>query len=241
MKAADFSPAGIRYRGLLIALLVLGLWAASLVLALRWPGFDVLRWQAWAVALPWMLLQMHLFTGVFITAHDAMHGVVVPAHPRLNHLMGWVCATAFVFNRYDVLLPKHHLHHRHAGTPGDPDFHKGNPGFWRWYLDFALEYIRWPQILLAAILFNLLHHFAGLPVQNLLIFWALPSILSTLQLFFFGTYRPHMGEHAPGNRHRSRSQAKNHVVAFLTCYFFGYHYEHHDNPATPWWRLWRLR
>jgi beta-carotene ketolase (CrtW type) len=27
----------------------------------------------------------------------------------------------------------------------------------------------------------------------------------------------------------------------LSCYFFGYHFEHHDSPGTPWWRLWRVK
>jgi beta-carotene ketolase (CrtW type) len=31
------------------------------------------------------------------------------------------------------------------------------------------------------------------------------------------------------------------VWAFVSCYFFGYHYEHHDSPATPWWLLWRVK
>jgi beta-carotene ketolase (CrtW type) len=27
------------------------------------------------------------------------------------------------------------------------------------------------------------------------------------------------------------------VWAFISCYFFGYHYEHHDQPYLPWWKL----
>jgi beta-carotene ketolase (CrtW type) len=86
-----------------------------------------------------------------------------------------------------------------------------------------------------AILFNVLK--LWLPQSNLLLFWVAPSLLSTFQLFYFGTYLPHKGEH--DNRHQSRSQKKNHVAAFFSCYFFGYHYEHHDSPGTPWWRLWK--
>ncbi|MEL7193577.1 MAG: fatty acid desaturase, partial [Bacteroidota bacterium] len=36
-------------------------------------------------------------------------------------------------------------------------------------------------------------------------------------------------------------QKRNHMWAFLTCYFFGYHFEHHDSPNTPWWKLWELK
>jgi beta-carotene ketolase (CrtW type) len=74
---------------------------------------------------------------------------------------------------------------------------------------------------------------------NLLLFWVLPSLLSTLQLFYFGTWLPHRGEH--DNPHHSRTLKKNHLLAFLTCYFFGYHFEHHQAPGMPWWRLWRTK
>ncbi len=67
----------------------------------------------------------------------------------------------------------------------------------------------------------------------------IPAGLSTLQLFYFGTYLPHMGEET--NAHHSHSQSKNHLWAFISCYFFGYHFEHHDSPGTPWWRLWRVK
>jgi beta-carotene ketolase (CrtW type) len=39
------------------------------------------------------------------------------------------------------------------------------------------------------------------------------------------------------NKQQSRSQRKNHVWAFISCYFFGYHYEHHAQPYLPWWKL----
>jgi beta-carotene ketolase (CrtW type) len=27
----------------------------------------------------------------------------------------------------------------------------------------------------------------------------------------------------------------------LSCYFFGYHYEHHESPQTPWWKLYQIK
>jgi hypothetical protein len=46
----------------------------------------------------------------------------------------------------------------------------------------------------------------GAPLGNLLLFWALPSILSSLQLFYFGTYLPHRHEEAEfADEHRARS------------------------------------
>ena len=186
-----------------------------------------------------ILIQTHLFTGLFITAHDAMHGSVAPNHPKLNHAIGKLCTTLFLFNSYRILRPKHYKHHRHVGTAQDPDYHKGNPGFFSWYIDFLKEYITWKQLLLAAITFNLAQFV--FPQLNLILYWVIPSILSTFQLFYFGTYVPHKGEHDADNVHKSRSQPLNHLKAFFSCYFFGYHYEHHDTPRTPWWRLWKER
>lgn len=221
-------------QGVSIALLIIALWTSSLYAALATP-LD----YAHPLTYLWMLAQMHLFTGLFITAHDAMHGVVAPAYPKLNHLIGRVCALLFVYNSYDRLRPKHYLHHRHVATEGDPDYHDGHTNFFRWYLKFLREYVSWWQVLAAAITFNLVA--IWFPKENLVMFWIIPSLLSTLQLFYFGTYLPHRGEHAPENSHRSRSQAPNHVWAFLSCYFFGYHYEHHAHPTTPWWKLWKVK
>ena len=76
---------------------------------------------------------------------------------------------------------------------------------------------------------------------KLILYYVVPSILSTLQLFYFGTYLPHRGEHAADNVHKARSQSKNHLLAFVSCYFFGYHYEHHDQPWVPWWLLYTTK
>jgi beta-carotene ketolase (CrtW type) len=123
-----------------------------------------------------------------------------------------------------------------VATDQDPDYHASGK-FLIWYLSFIRQYVTVWQILLMAVTFNILKLF--LPTENLIAFWMLPAMLSTLQLFFFGTYLPHMGEST--NKHHSNSQAKNHFWAFISCYFFGYHYEHHDSPGTPWWRLWRVK
>lgn len=215
-------------KGLLIAWSIILLWAISLVF---WVQFEI----SWTNPLTYLgiLIQMHLYTGLFITAHDAMHGVV-SSHKQINHATGWIAAILFSYNFYWKLFPKHHQHHRHVATDEDPDYHaSGN--FLIWYLSFIRQYVSIWQILLMAVSFNILK--LWLPTENLIVFWMLPAILSTLQLFYFGTYLPHRGE--SDNPHHSRSQAKNHVWAFLSCYFFGYHFEHHDSPGTPWWRLWR--
>jgi beta-carotene ketolase (CrtW type) len=222
----------MKYPGLWIGIAIILLWSA--VLAFNFQ-YDVEYGSLWTYLL--MLLQAHLFTGLFITAHDAMHGTVAPGNKGLNHAIGRLCALLFIFNSYNKLLPKHHEHHRHAGTYEDPDYHRGNANFFVWFIHFAREYVTIWQIVAAAITYNLLA--LVIPKENLILFWIIPSFLSMFQLFFFGTYLPHRGEHAPDNKHRARSQRKNHLWAFLSCYFFGYHYEHHDAPWTPWWKLWQ--
>jgi beta-carotene ketolase (CrtW type) len=41
--------------------------------------------------------------------------------------------------------------------------------------------------------------------------------------------------------HRARTQKRNHLKAMLTCYFFGYHHEHHLFPRVPWWQLYQTK
>lgn len=217
------------WKGVLIALVVITLWSVSLVALLNYE----LSYRN-PLTYFFILLQAHLYTGVFITAHDAMHHTVSP-NKRLNHAIGWLCATLFAFNYYPTLYRKHHMHHRFVATEDDPDYHHGT--FWVWYLSFARQYITLGQLILMGITFNLLILY--FPQENVLLYWALPSIISTFQLFYFGTYLPHRD--APDNKHKSRSQSKNHWLAFLSCYFFGYHYEHHNAPATPWWRLYKVK
>ncbi|WP_439489326.1 fatty acid desaturase [Algoriphagus sp.] len=217
-------------KGILIASGIISLWLVSLIFLLNYP----ISWTDPVVYLG-ILIQMHLYTGLFITAHDAMHGLV-SSHKQLNKSIGWISALLFSFNFYARLFPKHHEHHRFVATAQDPDYHNSD-NFFAWYISFIRQYVTVWQILLMAITFNVLKLF--LPTENLIIFWMLPAILSTFQLFYFGTYLPHKGE--IDNQHHSTTQTKNHLWAFLSCYFFGYHYEHHDSPGTPWWRLWRVK
>lgn len=215
-----------RWMGLIWTGVILGLWTVSLVVGLRVQ----IDWTQPLFYL-WFLVQTHLYTGIFITAHDAMHNSLSP-WKRVNTFMGWLCATLFAFNYYPALLRNHHRHHRHVATDNDPDVHP-NHGFWGWYLRFLRSYLTVPQFILMAITFNVLRLYV--PVPNLIFFWMAPAVLSTLQLFYFGTWLPHRAP--PDNVHRSRSQAPNHLWAFLSCYFFGYHYEHHAHPWVPWWAL----
>ena len=108
-----------------------------------------------------------------------------------------------------------------------------------WFGAFFAEYLTVGQIarlMAASAVYVLL---LGVPMDRVLLLWALPAILSAFQLFYFGTYLPHRAEEAEafGDRHRARSNDFSWTLSLLTCFHFGYHHEHHDNPSVPWWRL----
>lgn len=216
-------------KGVLVGMTIIMLWVLSLGALLQF--YDV----SWSNPLTYffVLLQTHLYTGLFITAHDAMHGAVSASNKKLNNAIGWLAATLFAYNSYKKLFPKHHMHHRFVASDKDPDYHHGK--FLPWYIKFAREYVSIWQILLMAGTYELL--LLAFPKANVIIYYIIPSLLATLQLFYFGTYLPHRGEH--DNRHKSRTQKKNHLWAFVSCYFFGYHYEHHNAPGVPWWQLYK--
>ncbi|WP_242157476.1 fatty acid desaturase [Aestuariivivens sediminis] len=218
--------------GLIIGFLIIFIWYASLMGLLNWD----LRYTNPLVYIA-VLWQTHLFTGLFITAHDAMHGSI-SKHKKWNYFMGWITSFLFAFNFYDRLLIKHHEHHRFVATDQDPDYHESG-NFWLWYWTFIKKYTTLKQLILMTISLQVLRFI--FPLENLLLFWILPGILSTFQLFYFGTYIPHKNGHEHPNKHKSKTLNKNHVLAFLSCYFFGYHYEHHDAPGVPWWRLWQMK
>jgi beta-carotene ketolase (CrtW type) len=184
-------------------------------------------------------LQCWLNVGLFIVAHDAMHGSLAPFRPRVNRRVGQLCLALYAGFSYDRLIGKHFAHHRHSGTELDPDFHAEGPHrFWPWFLTFLRRYFGLREFLtLAGLLATYLVIFRVRP-ENALLFWALPAIVSSLQLFYFGTYLPHRHEDAPfDDRHNARSSGFSWPVSLLTCFHFGHHHEHHEHPNVPWWRL----
>ena len=228
------SLAPYRWRGVAIAATIASLWAGALTIGLAGavPGGAI-------GATGWVVLTGFLYTGLFITAHDAMHGLVAPAHPRLNHGIGRLASWLYAAMPYDTLHTAHHEHHAHPVTDDDPDYHGGEGDrFWPWYLRFFLRYATATQFVVMGIVFNVLHHACGVGLGELWLFWVLPQVLSTLQLFGVGTWLPHRtGPYEVDDHHHARSLSLPPLASFLACYHFGYHYEHHAYPFVPWWRL----
>ena len=197
------------------------------------------------------LVQVWLSVGLFIVAHDCMHGSLAPGRPGLNAAVGRVVLFLYAGFPWRPLLLKHHAHHRHAGTADDPDFDHENPDRpVRWYLAFMSEYLSWRLfgwVTLLATLYSaalvVLHPDGAWRWLHVFAFWLFPSLLASIQLFWFGTFLPHRHEAAGGfaDRHNSRSNAYPTWLSLITCFHFGYHHEHHLAPSVPWWRLPALR
>ncbi|MBD2024674.1 fatty acid desaturase, partial [Leptolyngbya sp. FACHB-711] len=107
-----------------------------------------------------------------------------------------------------------------------------------WYLHFMQGYWSWRRLVGLMVIFNLAEFCLHIPEKNLVLFWVIPSIASSLQLFFFGTFLPHREpEGGYPSAHRAKTFALPTLLSFLACYHFGYHEEHHEYPRVPWWRL----
>ncbi len=234
VQAKDYTS--FRWRGVFIATLIHVVWFGLLGLTLS--GQAPMQEHP-LVAIAWVLALTMAYTGMFITAHDAMHDLVAPQHPKLNHTFGRMALLLFAAMDYHALRRAHGDHHATPSTPNDPDYHEPDGGgFLRWYLGFVRQYITWRQVITMAIAFNVLHHLLDVSLLQLWLFWIAPQILSTLQLFFFGTWLPHReGPYEGTGPTRTRTVHLPVWLSALTCYHFGYHWEHHAWPFVPWWRL----
>ncbi|QSQ23456.1 fatty acid desaturase [Pyxidicoccus parkwayensis] len=222
--------------GVVLALGILGAWGGHLVFLFTARGLP------WDAPLTWLhiLLQAWLCTGLFITGHDAMHGTVSRLR-WVNEVVGTVACFLFAGLSYRRLVVNHRAHHARPTGDDDPDFSTRTQAFWPWLATFMVRYTTLPQLGVMAAKFNVFV-FLGVSQPRILGFWVVPALLGTLQLFYFGTYLPHRRPHtvdmAP---HHARTLPRNHLWAMMSCYFFGYHWEHHESPGTPWWRLWRMK
>lgn len=220
--------------GPILALAVAAAWAGLL-----WAGLVGADWsRLWPLIPVAVLLQCWLYVGIFIIVHDAIHGTLAPGRPRANRAIGRTLAFLYAGFSFDRLARKHHDHHEHSGTADDPDFAPDTPdALVPWYLRFFGTYFGWREFALIAAASALLV-LAGVPLWRLLTFWALPSILSSVQLFYFGTYLPHRHEEdAFEDRHNARSLEMPWLLSLLSCFHFGHHHTHHAMPWVPWWRL----
>ena len=227
--------------GMALGLCIIAAWTALHVYGVFF--MDLARWLP--ALMLWVVLTW-LSVGIYIVAHDAMHGSLCPANraagDRIGALAVWLYA-GFTFSR---LVPKHHAHHRNPGSNDDPDFAPATPyRALRWYGQFMKAYFG-PREMLGMALRVGAYLLLGARLENILLFFALPGLLSSFQLFYFGTFLPHRHLQETGaagfaDWHRARSNDYGSLMSLLTCFHFGYHHEHHLHPGEPWWRLPTLR
>ena len=235
IKLPEILKSESKNRGIIIAFLIIGIWASSLVFLLSLNISKVnFLWL-----MPVILWQAFLYTGLFITAHDAMHGSVFTQNHKINNLVGALAVFLYGLFDYQQLLKKHWSHHHHPASELDPDFHDGkHKNFFAWYFHFMTNYWSWTRLIGLMITFNVISYTIHIPEKNLTLFWVLPSILSSVQLFYFGSFLPHR---EPEGGHTSIHCAQSSQLpvfwSFITCYHFGYHKEHHEYPHVPWWNL----
>ena len=223
------------HKSLVVATLIVAMWCVSLLC--------LLNCEVRLTHLPGLFLgilwQTFINTGLFITAHEAMHGLICPQNPRLNRGFGVLAISLYGLFSYEQLLQKHWLHHRYPASIQDPDYHNGKDTSWfLWYVHFLKGYWNWRQFCCLTGVVILLGYVLGFAPINLGLFWGLPLVLSSLQLFYFGTFLPHSSPpDGYDNFYRAKSINLPVFWSFLSCYHFGYHREHHQYPHVPWWQL----
>jgi beta-carotene ketolase (CrtW type) len=228
--------------GLMFAVLITMLWLITLVGCLS-LDIDSIKL---ATLIPLVLLRTFVQTGLFIIGHDAMHGTLVPNSSKLNNRIGAAALLLYAGLNFHQCKSNHVLHHLLPETNSDPDY-QSHPDHsaWRWFLEFMSRYMSFrPLTILVTgwlILIILNPSRDQHAVLSVALFSALPLILSSLQLFFVGTWFPHHRNKNNSNRQTPRSLTVHPLLSFAACYHFGYHREHHLSPSTPWFDLPRLR
>jgi fatty acid desaturase len=111
--------------------LVLHAWAsiaAAMLLYALWPSALTL-----IVAVVVIGGRQH---GLAVLMHEASHWLLFPGQPANNRVGTWLCA-APIWRDLPAYRRRHHLHHRHARQPQDPDLAlsaacpMGRRSFWR--------------------------------------------------------------------------------------------------------------
>jgi beta-carotene ketolase (CrtW type) len=221
--------------GIIIAFIIISIWASHLFYSLLYVNVDFTN----PIFYLHILLQGYLYTGLFITAHDAMHGTV-SKNKFINKSIGSISTLLFAGLSYNKLIKNHFKHHKNPGEEEDPDFYTKSQNFFIWWGTFLWRYTTITQLIIMAVMFNVLK--IWFDEISIIVFWVVPAFLGTFQLFFFGTYLPHKYPHTENMQpHKARTQKRNHLWAMLSCYFFGYHFEHHESPGTPWWKLYKMK
>ena len=188
---------------------------------------------------PWLVF---CFTGLFILAHEAIHGTLLPGHPRLGHALGWLFAFAYAGMDYRTLRARHREHHAAPGRAEDPDAHQSGR-FLPHFLGFIYRYLRIWQVALLVLVGNQLGQ-AG-HTRAMLCAYVGPVVASTLVVFTVGIFLVHHPKlwraGVADERHRSVGVDLGGAGSLLAILFFNTHWLHHEHPHLTWVQLGRYR
>ena len=171
-----------------------------------------------------------------------MHQVIWPNRHKWNDLLGVVVLALYAALPYRFCKVNHRHHHQFSATALDPDF-PSEPGAnaVTWYCQFMTGYLSTKQMTALLITWSVLAivctTFTPATVINVLLFCTLPLLLSSIQLFVFGTYLPHRRQRDHSDNRKPDSLDLPIWLSLLTCFHFGYHREHHENPGMAWFEL----
>lgn len=222
--------------GLALSLAIVGAWGALHVFSMFL--FD-LTWSSLPIAIGIAFLQCWLSVGLFIISHDAMHGSLFPRGGKANDVVGAFLLFIYAGFSWRRMRNAHFAHHKAPGSATDPDFSTQHPRrFWPWYGEFLGRYFGWQSVAFVSFVVLTYWLVVGVPVEKIVLLYGAPAIASSMQLFYFGTYRPHRHGHgAFPDRHNARSDSFGTLASLASCFHFGYHHEHHLVPHVPWWHL----
>ncbi|GAC1547546.1 MAG: hypothetical protein NVS2B9_14600 [Myxococcales bacterium] len=188
---------------------------------------------------PWLTVS---FTGLFILAHESIHGLLVPGRPRLGAALGRVFAFAYAFMDYGRLRAAHRAHHAAPGTALDPDAHASGR-FFPHLAAFLWRYLTVPQLALLVLAGDRLGSHGH--TRAMLLAYVGPIACSTLIVFSLGIYlvhHPRLVELGLADaRHRAVAVDPGPVLSLFAILFFNYHWLHHEHPHLTWVSLGRLR
>ncbi|GAA4647512.1 fatty acid desaturase [Pontixanthobacter gangjinensis] len=229
--------------GLTLAALIFGSWLSLHFFSMF--VFD-LSLASLPLAIAIAAVQCWLSVGLFIVSHDAMHGSLVPGSKRINSAIGATLLFLYAGFSWTKMRGAHFDHHRLAGKKGDPDFDENHPAaFWPWYATFLRRYFGPGSIVFVFSVVIIYGLVLDVPLGKIVLLYGAPAIASSIQLFYFGTFRPHHHVDGKGetfaDRHNARSENFGTLASLASCFHFGYHHEHHCRPDTPWWALPKVR
>ena len=179
-----------------------------------------------SISIVHMLTLIWQYVGLFIISHDLHHNENPSLYQNFLGRISLLCYGGFLLEDFSK---KHELHHRFPGnSKKDPDFFNGNALFW--YLNFMIEYINIKQIIIQLSFYNIFKYLE-ISDETMILFWLIPSVLASIQLFFYGTYLVHEKDGIIKN-----SKLPKWLITF-TSYNFGNHVNHHRYPKIPWFDL----